>query len=323
MKTAGNRSEVTDPQQEARILEACDLHFNHHWSKKRIGDKFGVVGSTVGRWIKQGVAASLVELRLFPTAEVALQLALSPCVERFGVKDLLVAGANRKRFADAAARYFENRARSKSTVVLDGGRTVSEFVDSLTPGVFSDMRIVPIAADPSSYDVSAFELAAIVSRKYPKSKVLRLPHHPSDELAKRTKDVIAAGKTADFVFLGAGTWKRGQTALEFVRFLGLPRDKLQESYPQIKAVCGYCALDKEGGPVEIQEVDARMPRTLTYTDLKHLAKSHKSKVALLAAGAEKLDCALTVIRARICNTLLIDRELAAALLASMNSEQSE
>ena len=59
-----------------------------------------------------------------------------------------------------------------------------------------------------------------------------------------------------------------------------------------------------------------MPRALTFTDLKRMARDRDRTVALLAAKQEKLDAVIAVLMSGICNTLVVDGNLGAALLQS-------
>jgi DNA-binding transcriptional regulator LsrR (DeoR family) len=214
-----------------------------------------------------------------------------------------------------AARFFEGRATSGMTVVLDGGRTVGDFVRELNLPKNINLSIIPIAADPPSYIISAYELMTLLSVKLPLSHCEKLPHFKGEVLAGDHERISSLARKAEFVFVGAGPCEPNHTALDFVKHLGVHPAKFKSDHGKIAYMCGYCGLDEHGNEVKFDEdFEAKMPRALTFGDLQSMAKHPDKVVALLAKGEEKVAAVSTVIKAGIVNTLFLDGPLAAALL---------
>src|SRR5262249_49496926 len=161
---------------------------------------------------------------------------------------------------------------------------------------------IPLAADPPSYVVSAYELMTRMAVKYPAQvRCEKLPYLQGALLNGIHRKVREKARSADFVFLGVGPWDRPFTALAFVRRLGEDPEQLGRKYSEVACMCGYCALDRAGGHIPLREVEAKMPRALTFRQLRRLAGGDRCQVVLLAATLEKLDAVLTALRAGVCN----------------------
>jgi DNA-binding transcriptional regulator LsrR (DeoR family) len=99
--------------------------------------------------------------------------------------------------------------------------------------------------------------------------------------------------------------------------LGLRPEILHRKYRNIAAICGYLALDEEGHYIDVPEVGKRMRHTLNYNNLKRMSRSQACKTVLVAATRDKLRPAIAVLKANICNTLIIDEELGEGLLEQL------
>ena len=199
---------------------------------------------------------------------------------------MIVSPTGKKAVGQTAARYFEELARPGCTVVLDGGYTISEFVDALSMGTLSQATIIPVATDPPSYNVSAFELMTRMAGRIEQSTCLKLPYASSEFLEPFFAKARAAAQHADFVFIGAGPWSHGFTALEFLGHLGADPTVLKNKIRQIVAVSAYHPIDGAGQRVTIPMLDT-LRYALDFNDFQILARSQESHVCLLAAGAQK------------------------------------
>lgn len=308
-------------EQEARArdlkdemaLKAALLRYEEKRSEKEIAKALRVSNSTVSRYLNYARQIGLVHIAVSPRPNIALGKQLEGYVAGFGVSKVIVAGTSLPAVGQAAARLFEACGKRRVTAVLDGGLTLSSFVEALFPGVFEQVTIVPICADPASYPVSAYELMARMATKYPVAHCMKLPHLKGKLLEPLHRSARKAAEQADFIFLGTGPWQGGFTALNFVRHLGLNPNRLRSKYRRVAGVCGYCALDAAGKQIAMREVDRRLPRSLTFPQLRRMASSGCT-VAVLAASGKKLKPLLAVLMARMCNTLILDEELATVLL---------
>lgn len=300
------------------LLHVADLFYLKAVPQKQIADRLGVHPSTVSRLLAEARSRGLVHFTLCPPLDLDLARRLRERFPDSTLREVLVSPPGRTAVAMAAARCFEQSVgRSNMTVVLDGGLTVGDMVDGLKPGQFEGVTIAPIASDPPSYDVGAYELMTRLSVKYPvRVHCLKPPLRLGPILAPDHEAVRRAAAHADVVFIGAGPPRPGFSALEFMRHLGLDLEHIRATYPQINCLCGYHPLDQHGEPVRMPELEERLPRTLRFEDLKALAAGEQCRSILMAAGADKAGAVSGVIRAGLCNMLVADRDLALALLSS-------
>lgn len=314
MSVGNPREAEANRQRSEKALKACELYYVEHLSQKEIAKQLKISPASVSRLLRYGRDVGLVRVSICPPNHLQRARQLRTMLGKYGVRDIVVAGTARKHVGCAAAAYFETHGASGDIVVLDGGLTVGAFVDAFPTGVFRAMTLVPICADPPGYDASACELAARLSTKFSEPTRKSIPQYRGRErLDKIYSEVVAIAHAARFVFLGTGPWRPGFTAMEFIEYLGLDPRKVRQRKRHIVALCGYCAIDRDGRHVPLKPVDEKMPRSLQFEDLRALAQSDKCWVILLAHSDEKRDAVLSVMKARLCNTLIIDEELANAL----------
>lgn len=306
----------SSPELLSEILKVCRLYYEQDLKGREIAKKLGWSEAKVSKLLDLGRRKKIVRTSVHPP----LHMGISEHLETFlrarktAVRSVIVTPPGSSSAGQAAARYFEGRAPTGSTVVLDGGRTVKDFVQSLTPGLLKNLTIVPICADPPSYEVSAYELMTRMALKLPDFvRCAKLPHHRGKVLDAVHRSVRAQAKLANFVLLGLGPWESGFTALDFVRHLGLDPDEVKRNYRQIACMCGYLALDADGRHVEVPVIDERMPRALSFHDLQALVRSRRCEVILIAASREKLKPVQIAVSAGLCTTLVLDEELGDAL----------
>lgn len=309
------------PDFDPSLFSVCHyLSLEEPLSQKKVAQELDLNESKVSRLAKQARRKRFLRLVFDPPVDWSLQERLRSRLSSRGVHTVVVA-ETAEAVGHAAARWFEKHAKSGQAIVLDGGKTVSRFVESLARNALENMEIVPICADPASYEASAYELMTRMAMKYPvKVKCQKLPFWRSQHLDKIHKRVRACARRASFIFLGTGPWKEPFTALRFVQHLGLDHRKLERKYhARVSAAVGYCAISSRGRHVRIEEIDARLPRSLEFNDLRRMAAGTRCKCVLLASGAEKCQAILAVLSAGVCNTLITDRDLATKLLGHLEN----
>jgi DNA-binding transcriptional regulator LsrR (DeoR family) len=296
-------------------LTICELYFNEGLSYRQIRGRTGWSEATISRAITDAKKEKIVQIAIRPPLNHQQGVQLEDEFRDKGIRRVIVA-SRYGTVAQAAAGFFETEGRSSMTVVVDGGKTVRDFVLELSDRIFDALTIIPIGADPPSYETSAFEIMTLFAFKIPNARRGPLPNHKRLRLIPILESIRADARQAEFVFLGAGPWKPDYTASEFVKHLGFEPAEMRSENPDIACVCGYCAMNAVGVPVALPaDLEDMMPRALDFGDLQQLAKTQGRTVALLAAGTEKCDTVRTVVMAKICNTLIIDGPLAAGLLS--------
>jgi DNA-binding transcriptional regulator LsrR (DeoR family) len=309
---------VWDQDRLDRLQKICQLKNKAGGAKnqKDIATELDLNETAVSRIFNEGIKDGLVHIHIAfnPPPVEQLQRELTARLKDQLIRSVYV-GQTTDSTGLVAARYLEEKATSNKTVVLDGGQTVFDFVRELNLPKDNKLRIIPIAADPPSYKISAYELLTRLHAKIPSADPEKLPHFRGGRLDTEHLQIAAKAREADFVFLGAGPCVTGHTALDFVEHLGIDPVQFKRDHAKIAYMCGYCGIDNDGNEVEFnREFDLRMPRALNFKDLQSMARHPDKVVALLAKGERKLEAVSTVIKAGIINTLFLDGPLAAALL---------
>ena len=320
MNRSGKRDDSGKPslwteERLETILKICRSYYEQELTYEEIEKETGISKPSISRLIREATEAKVVRITVVAPLEIRQAEQLEDSLKVDGIIRVIVAGRH-GTVGEAAARHFERHGRPGATIVLDGGLTVEAFVDQLSDEAFDGLTIVPICADPPSYKVSAYELMTRLAVKIPNARCEKLPHFKKPLLKPIHDRIIEKAQQADFVFLGSGPWKRGCTASEFVQYLGFDPETMRSDNPRIACLCGYCAMDANGEPIALpDELEEMLPRALGFADLRRMAGEPQRTVALLVAGEEKSETVRCVLRARICNTLIIDSKIATALIA--------
>ncbi len=307
---------------EGRAFRVAQLRYEAHMSQRAIARELGTSAASVSRLLHLAHQRGYCQIVFTPPPEARLGLELERVLKPFGIRRVVVAGGEGRGLVGlTAARYFEAHAPPECTIVLDGGWTVRDFVKALAPQARRLVHIIPIAADPPSYEVSAFELMTLCAARCFKQHVWKMPHlvnqrQKSAALQEMRERVQHQARQADFVMLGIGPCRSGFTALDFVRHLGYDTEDFKRQYPQIEAMCGYFPLHTDGAlhKQAYRDLDQWIPHALEFNELRSLAKDDARHVVVLASSKIKFDPLVTTLQARLCNTLILDPELAQSLL---------
>lgn len=317
------KAEFTSMQSiDGKDLILATLHYVHRIDQKDIAQIVGIKPPAVSRGIKRAKEKGFIQFGVAPPLEKSISAQLETrLAAAFGIRKVLVtAHPGHDRVGYAAAAHFSNCVGAKATLVLDGGKTVEKFVEGLVQKAHCSLTVVPIAADPPSYDFSALEWMVRLSTKWKDCRLVKIPHlanlKPSEPLTRRLRDVQEVARTADVIVLGIGPWRKGCTAQDFIGDLGLA----VEDFPQAtRALCGYFALNAEGANVPLEDLEKLMPHAIDFQTLQALAGDPSKHVMLLAASAEKAEAVQLALKARICNTVVIDLPLASSLANAVES----
>ncbi len=293
-----------------QALEVCHLLYNQSLSGSQVAATLGLTPASVTRLKQDAERLGLVRTVVVPPRCVAIESELKLLLRASRIRDVVVCLGN---VGDAAARYVESASIDSATFVLDAGNTIAELVESLDISQLRITTAIPLAADPPSYPVSAYENTIRLATRCRSVRPLKLPYYRTRPLRDQLHQVQTAAKNASVVALGVGPWKTGYTALEFVKHIGLSPQTLLRRYPQIRAAVGYCAVDHKGRHVALPEISSRMQRSLSFAQMKSLANSEKCISLLVAGGQDKAEAVLAALHAQVTNVLIADETLAMRL----------
>jgi DNA-binding transcriptional regulator LsrR (DeoR family) len=235
-----------------------------------------------------------------------------------------------------AREYFREMVRPGAAVGLCGGFAVSRMVHALQRGdLKGGIRVFPIAVTPVfeqagvsansivsalayrhfDYGVQASELSFLFE------ELRKNPVSPPCRIARRILDDAAR---VDFVFMGLGSRETGALARDLTdlqrdyQWLAGVDSDIEEMRNEGKAIGNilYHLVDDRGTPVPgFAERNAQLVCSIGLNGLRDLVESGKRVVAI-ASGKEKADVTRAAILGRYVNALIVDDELAWALVSA-------
>lgn len=302
----------------ALAMVAAELCYGRGMSQKEAAVEMSTSPASLSRLLKLAHDAGLVRITFHQPANVALGRALQQRLPH--LRSVVVGGTSRSEVAGFAANWFEETDGPRDVVVIDGGRTIAAFVEELSLQRYTDLRILPIVSDPASYDFSALENAVRMAAKSSTLRSLRYPQFRGQYLTHLIEEAQVTARTADCVLLSAGPFEPEFTALEFTKHLGLDPSVLQKSFPGARAAVGYSVIDADGNEVLIPQIEERLPKALSHSDLRDLSHSNSTHVVLVAHSPKKAVAVQAALRAGLCNVLIIDEALARSLKQRIDDE---
>lgn len=296
--------------QELMTVSKC---LSDGMSQKDVADQLGKGEPAISLLKREALAYGILRVTYHPPRLSDLESRLKDKLTPYRIRDVVVCARD---VGVAAARYYETIVDIGHTLVLDGGITVSDFVAALASvSLPPSLTVIPLCADPPSYDVSAYECMTRLATLFPGVvHCEKLPHLTSPQLDKDHRRIRRLAASADTVVLGCGPWKAGFTASEFLRNLGLRPQRFRAKYRNVTCVCGYCALDYMGRLVRLRHVERLMPRALDFDGIRKLSASSDSRVILLAQTANKAASVLNSLAAGMASVVIVDEDLARSLL---------
>ncbi len=310
-----DHSEFSDPvdsSQLSRALAAAELCYGRGMSQKQAASVLNTSPASLSRLLKLAKQTGLVQITFHRPINLQLSEALQDQLPT--LRKVVVGGTSRRDVANMAAAWYQERDRTGQVAVLDGGRTVADFVEALQYEPFRNIQPLPIVADPPTYEQAASENAVKMATKLSTSRLYRLPQFRGPYLNKAIDEVQQAARQAECVILSVGPFQREFTALEFTQHLGLDPAEIRSRYPSVAAAIGYLGIDEHGSHISLREVDERLIRALSYNELRSLSRRLDVDVVLLADSREKVIALEAALHAQICNILFIDEGLAECLL---------
>lgn len=313
-----------------RLAAVAFYYYVQGQSQSDIAARIGVTRSAVSRMLTAAREQGVIRFQvLFPYNRVeSLERAIidrfaatSPCevivtaaaggIERDSRGDLLSIGR-------AAAVWLESNIRDDMVVALSFGDTIQAMVDGAFFPSQHRVRVVQMAGE-MSYEVhrSGHDTVRDFARKlgaaqheYFSAPAIAESVEAAESL-RRTSQVqrsLDLSRNADIAIVGIGQFGSGSSQ-RFFEAAHATSEELAEARKKgaVGQMCGRL-YNREGAPVDIA-----IDRRVLSIDLPEL-KQIRSKVAV-AGGAAKGPATAAAIRGGYIDHLIIDEELARAVLA--------
>lgn len=313
------------PRETAVVVRAARLYYEQGASQTEIAKELGLSRSNVSRILTQARERGIVEITIHdpdgpPVRDEALEAALRAA---FSLKGAHVVSAPRTPGMDAVARegaaLLGERAGSVRSLGVSWGRTVQAVVAELeTQHPRPTPQVLPLVGGHSSldqFDSGDSVLKVLASRLGARPRTLYAPAVLESATAVATLRgessigaVLAAAAQVELALVGIGSMGRHSSphVLGLMHLSPAEREAFEAQRP-VGDVCGRF-VDADGVPLGAP-TDQRV-LAVTFSELLRIPE-----VVGVAAGAEKAPGVTGVLRSGAIDTLVVDVDLARAVLS--------
>lgn len=307
------------------VVQAARLYYEDGLSQTEVARTLGLSRSNVSRILSQARERGIVEITITdpdapPVRDEALERAL---VARFSLPSAVVVSGGRglrpDTVARAAAAVVRERAPSVRSIGVSWGQTVQSVVAHLEPVRLRPApRVLPLVggfSDLDQLDSGDSVLRVLAERLGARPEPLFAPALLESAAAAATllretsiRRVLAAAAEVELALVGIGSIGLHSSPL-LLDAMGLTAEERARVAEQRPAgdICGRF-VDAEGAPLGPPTSDRVL--AVTFPQLARIPD-----VVGVATGAEKAPGVLGVLRSGVLDTVVIDVELARAVLA--------
>lgn len=308
-------------EQTATLVQVATLYYEENKSQQEIADQLGVSRSLIALYLKRAREQNIVRIQIVNPGDQCEDLALA-LRAKSGLRSVHVIpnpSADElvlRSLGGAAARFLEERIEDGHLVGLGWGRTIMETVNLLAPARPHNIEVVPLMGE-SSFTGSYTQMNQIVlqmARAFSGQPLFLLA--PLIVGSRALRNELLADETAKPV---ADRWPRLDIACIGIGALGAAAG--QVVYLGEANVKQYLAAGAVGDIVARHfTIDGRqlhMPQDecILGITLEQLAVAQT--VVAVAGGAAKTQAVIGALRTGLISDLILDQELAQAVLAEM------
>jgi DNA-binding transcriptional regulator LsrR (DeoR family) len=302
------------------LLKAASLYYEHKLTQEQVAKRLGVSRPTIVRMLKQAVDEGHVIIKMAHRLphHIELETEIEAMLGDCGLRQVIVAEGTdsdtRVTVARQAALLLENRLRAGDTLGIGWSSTLMNVVPFLRKGKFSPERVVQLGGYVSDVGNASAQDISIRMGEILRSPVASLPA-PVLVSSQEVRDALmidpAIASAMEWVskcnigIVGIGVATTDST---LVRTGYLSEDEVQEA--KDKGAIGdilshYYTLDG-------QEIATSWSNRMISVDMNALQAI--DNLIGVAAGADKAEAVIGAVRCGILNTLVLDTELAEAIV---------
>ncbi len=313
---------MPQPRTQSMLVRAATLYYLEGKSQAEVAAAIGVSRSNVSRVLSDARRLGIVEIRINDPFGRATELE-SALMHKYGLRDCRVAPttdpeSQLSRVGALGAQWLTDHLPSAGGVAISWGASVQAVVEELPEGGdHPNVEVLPLVGGLSIVDSArdgnvlvrqlASKLGAGHRRLYAPA-VVQSPESRAALLAEASiSSVLAAARGAQVAIVGLGSVGTGASSAIIDSMHLSPS---QYSSFLATGVVGDCCtrfFDAEGEPVD-SVVNERVI-AIDLADLRNIPT-----VVAVASGARKAVATDGALRGRLVDVLVVDAELATALL---------
>lgn len=302
----------------ATLVQVATLYYDENLSQQEIADQLGVSRSLIALYLKRAREQNIVRIQIVNPQDQCEDLALAlqdksrlrsvHVIPNPSTSELVL-----RSLGGALARFLEGRLHDGDLLGLGWGRTIMESANLLAPTRSRQIEVVPLLGE-SSFTSSYTQMNQIVlqmARAFSGQPYFLLA--PLLVGSRRLRDELLADEGAKPV---ADRWKRLSVACVGIGALGAVHG--QVVYLGEANVSSYLAAGAVGDIVarhfSLQGDQVTLPLDDHILGISLDQLRTAQTVVAVAGGIEKTQAVLGALRTRLITDLVLDQELAQAVL---------
>jgi len=302
----------------ATLVQVATLYYEENKSQQEIADLLGVSRSLIALYLKRAREQNIVRIQIVNPQDQCEDLALT-LQDKRGLRSVHVIPNPStgelvlRSLGGAVGRFLESRLHDGDLLGLGWGRTIMESANLLAPTRLRQIEVVPLLGE-SSFTGSYTQMNQIVlqtARAFSGQPYFLLA--PLLVGAEHLRDELLADEAAKPV---ADRWERLTVACVGIGALGAVHG--QVVYLGEANVSSYVAAGAVGDIVarhftlQGEQVTLPLDDRILGISLDQLRTAQT--VVAVAGGIEKTQALLGALRTRLITDLVLDQELAQAVL---------
>ena len=322
-----------DNHQELKQMVHCvQLYFRHQKQQREIAQQLGMSPSKVSRLLKRAYREGIVRVHINLPAIPQLAVAL---IERYGLRDAVViptgqASDLKEELGSAAARYFEKIAGDGVKVGLSCGLTLYYMIKHLREGLIKDLKIYPLSAESTLklVDLLPNTLVGMMAAKYRPDVTAYALHAqligPLEEIERERHVILSRpeirkiyeeAQHVDVAIVGIGSIGPETPGFcSIAEHYGVSPNQLKAM--KVVGEINYQPFDRRGKLVNQPALENLTKRVIAASAerLREMTRQHGKLVIAVAGGRHKIEAIRGALAGKLCNVLIVDEEVAQALL---------
>ena len=310
---------MENSEQTATIVQVATLYYEDNKSQQEIADQLGVSRSLIAFYLKRARELNIVRIQIVNPRDRCEDLALA-LQAKYGLRSVqVIPNPNSdeltlRALGGAAARFLADSVQDGDLIGLGWGRTILETANQLAPAQPHNIEVVPLMGE-SSFTGSYTQMNQIVlqmARAYSGQPYFLLA--PLMVSSGSLRDALLSDEKASAV---AERWNRLTTACIGIGALGAARG--QVVYLGEANVSQYLAAGAVGDIVArhftIDGAQMQMPQDDCILGISLEQLRAAQTVVAVAGGVAKTKAAIGALHTGLISDLILDQELAQAVLA--------
>lgn len=315
---------MPNPRNQSMLVRAATLYYMDGKSQAEVAQEIGVSRSNVSRVLADARRLGMVNISINDPFGRSHDLE-QQLIARFGLRDCRVAPSSDSatqlsRVGALGARWLLEHLKPSTKVALSWGASVQAVIDEVPENpAFPDVEILPLVGGLSMVDSArdgnvlvrllASKLGARHRRLYAPAVVESAQSRDTFLREPAIRDVLAASRAAQIALVGVGGVGVGASSA-IIESMKLSSDDAAE-FARSGAV-GDCCTQFFGPTGAL--VDSVVNSRVIAVDLDELREI--PTVVGIAAGAHKAIACRSALEGRLFDVMVIDSDLAAAILAT-------